>query len=389
MAMAAWFVPLSTLLDAHGLAAIRPYAFASTATAALVTPLVFGAIADRHAPPIQVLRWLMAASALCLVAIVLAIDHQLSPTWILGLIQIFALVSTPTWSLSNTIVLSRLTNARREFGPIRAAGTAGWMVGCWLISGLGADASTSAGWAAAALCVILAGFTWFMPSVQPIPSPGPVSFRQRLGLDALSLLSHKDHRAVFLTAALVAIPLSAFYPYTPPHLRDLGFEHTSAWMSLGQVTEFAAMFALAALLGRCRLKWIFAAGLTFAFLRYSLYAINQPAWMLAGVSLHGLAFTLFFITAPIYLNERIPPAWRARAQALLSLMTMGVGNLLGYLGIGAWFHACQQPDGVAWSQFWIGLALSVAVITAYFLATYHGRPGHAPSAPSPPATRLP
>ena len=30
---------------------------------------------------------------------------------------------------------------------------------------------------------------------------------------------------------------SGFYPYTPPHLRELGLQHTSAWMTFGQVTE--------------------------------------------------------------------------------------------------------------------------------------------------------
>jgi hypothetical protein len=35
--------------------------------------------------------------------------------------------------------------------------------------------------------------------------------------------------------------------------------------------------------------------------------------VLAGVSLHGFAFTLFFITAQLYLDQRVDPAWRARA----------------------------------------------------------------------------
>ena len=33
------------------------------------------------------------------------------------------------------------------------------------------------------------------------------------------------------------MPLAAFYPFSPPHMRELGLEHTSAWMSLGQVTK--------------------------------------------------------------------------------------------------------------------------------------------------------
>ena len=63
MAMAMWFVPLSAVLDAHGLHHIKPYAFATSAIAAFVSPLIFGAMADRHAAPVVVLRWLAVATA--------------------------------------------------------------------------------------------------------------------------------------------------------------------------------------------------------------------------------------------------------------------------------------------------------------------------------------
>jgi len=67
--------------------------------------------------------------------------------------------------------------------------------------------------------------------------------------------------------------------------------------------------------------------------------------------------------------------WRARAQSLMSLMTSGVGNLLGYLGTGFWFQTCRQEgDRVRWPLFWGGLAVVVAVVLALFLKSYHGRP---------------
>ena len=71
-----------------------------------------------------------------------------------------------------------------------------------------------------------------------------LTWHERLGLDALTLLKNPDHRVVYLTSALFSIPLAGFYPWAPPHLRALGLLHTSAWMSLGQVTEVIAMFSL-------------------------------------------------------------------------------------------------------------------------------------------------
>src|ERR1017187_8681248 len=62
-ALGMWFVPLSTVLDAHGLNAIKPFAFAASALAAFVSPLIFGAMADRQASPVKVLRGLALATA--------------------------------------------------------------------------------------------------------------------------------------------------------------------------------------------------------------------------------------------------------------------------------------------------------------------------------------
>jgi MFS family permease len=385
MALGMWFVPLTTVLDAHGLHEIRPYAFATSGLAAFISPLLFGAMADRHLGPVRVLRWIALGTAASMVLATTGIKSHWNPWLVLGLIQLLSLFIAPAWSLSTTVVLSRLADARREFGPIRALGTLGWMAGCWIVSAIGADASAAAGFMGAGAWLGLAAYTLILPSVTPPGTNRPLTIRQRFGLDALSLLRHHDHRVVFLTAALIAMPLAAFYPFTPPHLRALGLERTSAWMTLGQVTEIIALLGLAGVLGRWRLKWIFACGLCFALLRYLLCALDGIGWLLAGITMHGFAFTLFFVTVPIYLNERVDPVWRARAQALFTLMTSGVGNLAGYIGTGWWFAACERADGMHWSLFWSGLALAVAAVMVYFLIAYHGRGGGLTRAGNPDA----
>lgn len=375
MATGMWMVPLGPVLSAHGLAALRPYAFATTATAAFLSPLIFGAMADRHASPVRVLRWLTTASAAAMALASWSIARDWPAGVVLALIQVYAVCAAPTSSIANTIVFSRLHDSQRQFGPLRAMATFGWMCGCWLISGVGADASPVAGYSGAAVWLGLAAFTHLLPSVEPPPPTGRVSFAERMGWDALVLLKSHDHRVVFITAALFSIPLAAFYPFTPQHLKQLGFEHTSAWMSLGQVTEMVAMFALAGLFGILRLKWIFAGGLTFGLLRYVFCSANQPLWLLLGVTLHGMSFTLFFITAQIYLNERVERAWRARAQALMWLMMSGVGNLVGYVGTGFWLAKWTDTHGTRWTGFWGGLALIIALVLVYFLVAYHGQGG--------------
>ena len=368
-----WFVPLSTVLAAHGLADLRPWAFATAGVAAFVSPLLFGAMADRHASPVTVLRWLALATAIAMALASTAIRSGASPWLVLALIQLHAFSSSPTWGLTATIIFARLADAPREFGPIRAIATIGWMGGCLLVSALGADQSTLAGYGGAVMWLLVSGMTHWLPALETPKAAQGLTWTQRLGLDALTLLRNRDHRVVFATTALFTIPLAGFYPYTPPHLQQLGFVRTTAWMSLGQITEIIVMLALGSLLLRWRLKWIIACGLVLGVVRFGLSALGTSWGLLAGVILHGASFTPVVITAQIYLEQRVDPAWRARGQALMTLMTSGVGNMVGYLGTGAWFATCTLGGAPRWALFWSGLALASAAVLGLFLATYRGR----------------
>lgn len=373
MGLAVWVVPLTLVLNAHGYAVIQPFAFAAGAVAAFVSPLFFGAMADRHIAPTRVLCWLSVGAAASLGIASFAIYSGWNAWAVLGLIQLYNLCSAPTMSISTAITMSQLTEPKRQFGPVRALGTIGWMVGCLLISLLNADASTLAGFTGAALWAGLAGFSFLLPAVEPPKSTEHLTWHERLGLDALTLLKHPDHRVIFLCACLLNIPLAAFYPYTPPHLLDLGLHKPAAWMSLAQIAEIFTMFLMGALLTRLRLKWILLAGLGFALARYGLFALNTKASVVAGVVMHGCVYTLFFTVAQIYVNERVDLAWRTRAQALLTLMNSGVGYLIGYLVCGWWFKQCGGPTATRWPQFWGALAVAVAAVTIYFLSAYRGR----------------
>jgi MFS family permease len=371
-AMSIWFVPIGSILDSHGLGQIKPLAFGASALAYFVSPLIFGAMADRHVPPAKVLRTLATATAILMAVTSTAIREHLNQWLILGLIQIFWLFYAPMFSISAAIVLARLKDAKSEFGPIRAMATLGWMAGCLLVSWINADNSSRAGYVGAAVWLLVALFTYFLPSLEMPPSAENLKWHERLGLDALTLLKNRDHRVIFIITTLLSIPIAAFYPYAPTHMRDIGLTHTSAWMSLAQCSEMIAMFSLGWLLAHWRLKWIFACGLAFGVLRFGLSAVGSEGWLLAGVALHGACFTLVYITAQIYLDQRVDPGWRTRAQALLSLTNSGLGNLFGYLGTGWFYRKCTGDAGTNWTVYWGAMSAIALGVLIYFLRAYHG-----------------
>ena len=368
-----WLVPLSALLDAHGLQSIKVWAFATNALAAFVSPLLFGGMADRSESPVLVLRGLSFAAAGLAAMVGAAIQFHWNPWLALALIQATALCLAPAFSLISSIVLARLQFAQLEFGPIRAMATLGWMAGCWVISAFHADSSALAVYLAAAASLLVCLCAGFVPPRKSLRLAGPLSWHARLGLDALTLLKNRDHRVIFIIVAAFNIPLAGFYPYGPLHIRQAGLTRVSAWMSLAQTTEVLSMFALGALLRRCRMKWILAGGLAIGVVRFALCALPFKAALLAGTTLHGACYALVYITAQIYVEQRVDPGWRARAQALLNLMYNGFGSLIGYLACGWWFAACTHPPGAQWPVFWSGLAAGMAVVLVYFLAAYQGQ----------------
>lgn len=368
-----WLVPLSAVLDAHGLRSIKIWAYSTNAVAAFVSPLLFGGMADRSASPVSVLRGLSLAAAILSSTVGAALEFHWNLWVTLALIQATALCLAPAFSLISSIVMARLQFAQSEFGPIRAMATLGWIVGCWVVSAFNADSSALAVYLGAAASILVCLCAGLVPPQKTVQATRRLSWRERLGLDALTLLKNRDHRVIFIVVAAFNIPLTSFYPYAPLHLRESGLTRVSAWMSLAQTTEVLSMFALGALLHRWRFKGILAWGLAIGVVRFALCALPFKEGLLAGTALHGATYALVYITAQIYVDQRVDSAWRARAQALLNLMYNGFGSLLAYLAGGWWFSECTRASGTQWPIFWSGLAVAMGVVLLCFLAAYQGQ----------------
>ena len=377
--MGMWTVPLGNVMLAFQKGHLLPWVLATGGISAFISPLVIGALADQRVSPTLILRWLSLATSLLLALVCRAIEAGWNDASILACALAMSLVSTPMWGLGSSVVLSQLRQPGRQFGPVRAWATIGWMAGGWLVSYvLHSDSSVLSGYVAAAFWLVVTAFTCTLPIIPPPDAGGHRGWKQILGLDALDLLRDPNHRMVFITAALYTMPLAAFYPYCVRHLKELGVPGPTGIMTLGQITEVLVMIVLANLMTRFRLKWVFLSGIAFGLLRYLVFMLGTPSWIITGIVLHGLAYTLYFITTQIYLEDRIPTIQRARAQALLTLLSSGVGNLAGFLGSGLWLAYCEKSNGghVPWSTFWGGLALVTGLVFLFFALFYKGRGRH-------------
>ena len=131
-AMGIWFVPLGTILDANGLHANQAVCVRRHRRRRLHFP----AHVRRHGRPAcaagqGACAGSRAATGVTMAVIAAAIKHGWNPWLVLALIQIFSLSYAPMFSISTALVLARLEDAQKEFGPVRALATlAGWAARC-------------------------------------------------------------------------------------------------------------------------------------------------------------------------------------------------------------------------------------------------------------------
>jgi predicted MFS family arabinose efflux permease len=323
----------------------------------LVSPFIGGQIADRWVPTQY---YLAAANILgAMILVLMGIRHDYLT--ILLLSGVYALLVGPTGPLTNSLAFHHLKDAAREFGSIRVWGTIGWIIAglgltlwrhlydvafvslladfrldlAWLgdlwrlwwspsARSLGGDLFFVAGGCSLALGL----FSLALPSTPPArQGVNPLAF-----LEALKLLKDR-HFAIFLGIAfVVTTELSFYYTPTSKFLKDLGIAEANV-PSVMTIAQIAEIFVLALLLPlatrKIGLKWTLALGVIAWPLRYVIFAIGQPLWLVvAALAFHGFGFAFFFVASQIYVNNVAHSDIRASAQSLLAV-ALGIGGLLG------------------------------------------------------------
>lgn len=370
-----WSSALTNILHAKGLDAWITPAFLVAPCAALVSPLIIGAMADQRIRGERLLGWIAIVGAVLLFAAFRALDLGWNPWWFVGFFALHSIFTGPMWGLGTMIALTHLENGERQFPLVRMGGTIGWMAAGLITSHvLHADRSVACGYASVIARLVLAGVAFAMPATPSVSSSR--SWKSALGVEAFSLLRDRDHFVFFFVTGLLSVPMSAFYMYVPRHLEALGDDHASATMTLGQWSEIAAMILVSALMVRCRVKVLLVWALSLTVTRFACFALGGmtglKSWVIAGISLHGIAYTFYFITAQIFLDRRVPRGMRGQAQGLVTLVSAGIGSGVGTVFSG-WFYQTTVLGGHGgWTLFWAVMTGIMAVCLVMFAMLYRG-----------------
>jgi nucleoside transporter len=342
--------------------------------ACMVAPFIGGQIVDRWFPT----QWFLAGVHFLGGLLMLTMTTHKGFGRMFPAMLVYSLLYAPTLALTASLAFHHMTDPAKQFGQIRVLGTIGWIAAGWALTfwrtqaaqqgvAVPADTLYLAGWASLAMAVLCC----FLPHTPPKKSAEkPWAF-----LDALKLLKQPQFALFMAISFVVTTELQFYYLPTAEFLEKgvgIAQKNVPAVMTVAQIAEMVAMGVfLGLVLKRVGVRKTLAIGVIAWPLRYVVFAFYQsvPWWVVAAsLTLHGIGYTFFFTVSQIYVDRVSPKDIRGSAQALLTFVTLGVGNFLGVL-FTTWIISTFTKDGVKdWTWiFLIPCFLTVTCAVAFLL----------------------
>jgi MFS family permease len=169
-----------------------------------------------------------------------------------------------------------------------------------------------------------------------------------------------------------------------------GLDLPQAWvgpvMDIGQCFEILMLAILPLALARLGFTLTIAIGIAAWAVRYALFALGTPIWLvLASQGLHGFGFGFFFVGCMIYSDRIAPKDIRASAQGIIILVSFGFGMLVSSLVSGP--IAAYFDDN--WHYIFLAPVAILVLCTIIFLIGFRPMPavadGDVGKTPVPPA----
>jgi nucleoside transporter len=365
-----WFVTLGSFLgnNLSATGAEAGMAYSTQSWGAIIAPFIIGLIADRFFNAEKILGVLHLIGAVLMYKMSQSTEFATFYPYILG----YMIAYMPTLALVNSVSFNQMDDPAKQFPFVRVFGTIGWILAGWIISfafkwdsmenisqGMLSNTFIMVGVASA----ILGIFSFTLPKTPPCVAKGEkVTIKDILGLEALKLLKDRNFLVFFLSSVLICVPLAFYYQNISPFLTEYKIENSTAWASLGQMSEVGFMLLLPFFFTKYGFKKTILFGMLAWGIRYALFAFGNAGdlffMLVIGIALHGICYDFFFVSGQIYTDSKAGEKVKSAAQGLITLATYGIGMLVGFWVAGQIVDKNVLADGShGWQDVWTFPAL--------------------------------
>ncbi|OIJ68469.1 MFS transporter [Streptomyces mangrovisoli] len=382
-----WFATVSLVLATHGLPTIIGTAFSLAALAAIVSPMVFGAIGDRFMASQKALGLAHLLGGVTMLFLPFAVRSGAGGL-VLALVFVYMLFFQPTLGLTNAIAFRHLGANQRRFPYVRVFGTVGWVIAGQLVGWMGLSASTNLFYVTAAFSFLLGLFSFTLPATPPPAKGVRFSWGDLVGAKAFRLLRRRNYAVLMVCALLVAVSLGVYNTYASTYLGALGFTNVAGLMSVGQASEVAFIVTIPFVLRRVGMKWALFAGMCMWAVRCVLLieAAGHGSWLAVGaIAVQGVCQDFFLVLGAMYVGEVAPVELAVQAQSMLILMVSGFGQFIGATISGQIYDATvgahQNGPLSDWTAVWVFPVFSavIAAVVWGVFSRHHRTPQNAPA----------
>lgn len=368
----AWYVTLGTWLSGglHLSGQQIGWAAGTTALGAIFAPFFVGLVADKLFATQKVLAALHLGGAILL----FLASRQVEFAPLYGILILYCFCFMPTLALTNSLAFRQMTDPKKEFGPIRVLGTAGWIVAGVAIGTMKLEATAAPMQIAAAASALMAIYCLTLPDTPPLAKGEKLTVSSIFPKEAWLILTERSTAVFAIASLLICIPLQFYYAFTNLFLNEKGVVNAAGKMTGGQASELFFMLLIPFFFRRLGVKYMLGVGMLAWVVRYLFFAYGSPSGMMPlfwlGILLHGVCYDFFFVTGQIYIDRKAAPALRAAAQGTITLITYGLGMFIGSWVSGRVVDAYATADGHNWRAIWVFAAALSGVVLLLFLAVF-------------------
>lgn len=293
---------------------------------AIVSPPIFGGLADRTARPDRVLTLISFGTALGFLP--LALVSGFPPVFAAFLAYQFFYASIVP--IIDSLALAHVAKAGGSYAGIRLFGSLGFILAS---IGFGFSVETVDRRAIFVCLAFIGAFALWSLSIRAPGSKGIAPHP----LAGIALLRLRDLAILLGATCLHWIACAPYHGTFSIRVKALGHAPSVVGLatSAGVVAELLVMLLYPRFAGRIAPRHLLALSFGASAVRWSLmgFAESAPA-LIAIQTLHALTFGTFYLASVAFMERRVPPELRASGQALFVAVTFGIGGLLGYLSAG-------------------------------------------------------